>query len=128
MRARAAGCTAADALTCIQGYSSPVRGARRNVPAGQYRVVAESLEGARRRSHAPATRAARMKSTVCPEGPIEGAGRPESKRDGGAGRRPCALRGTPGGGDWVLMDAILALPMDSLSRIGLPCGSVSSHP
>src|SRR5450756_710056 len=47
-------------------------------------MVAESFEGARRKSQAPAARAARTRSTVRPEGPIEGAGRPASKRDGGA--------------------------------------------
>lgn len=38
------GCTAATALACVSGGSSPVRASRRNVPAGTYRVVAESLQ------------------------------------------------------------------------------------
>lgn len=36
---------ATDALTCGEGGSSPVRTRKRNVPAGEYRVVAESLLG-----------------------------------------------------------------------------------
>ena len=35
-------CTAATSLVCNAGGQSPVRASRRNVPAGQYRVVAES--------------------------------------------------------------------------------------
>ena len=38
-------CTAATALICEAESQSPVRASRRNVPAGQYRVVAESLLG-----------------------------------------------------------------------------------
>jgi hypothetical protein len=38
-------CTAADALVCHADGTSPVRASRRNVPAGAYRVVAESLLG-----------------------------------------------------------------------------------
>jgi hypothetical protein len=38
-------CTPASALVCQAGASSPVRAARRNVPAGAYRVVAESALG-----------------------------------------------------------------------------------
>jgi hypothetical protein len=38
-------CTAATALLCHEDSTSPVRASRRNVPAGQYRVVAESLLG-----------------------------------------------------------------------------------
>jgi hypothetical protein len=36
-------CTPASALLCQAGTQSPVRASRRNVPAGSYRVVAESL-------------------------------------------------------------------------------------
>lgn len=35
-------CTAATALVCVAGGQSPVRASKRNVPPGQYRVVAES--------------------------------------------------------------------------------------
>jgi hypothetical protein len=38
-------CTAAAALGCQTGSTSPVRESRRNVPAGSYRVVAESQLG-----------------------------------------------------------------------------------
>jgi hypothetical protein len=38
-------CLASTALACQVGSQSPVRASRRNVPAGQYRVVAESLLG-----------------------------------------------------------------------------------
>jgi hypothetical protein len=38
----APGCTPSDALICWAGGSSPVRASRHNVPAGNYRVVAES--------------------------------------------------------------------------------------
>ena len=38
-------CTAATALLCHAGGQSPVRASKRNVPAGQYRVVPESLLG-----------------------------------------------------------------------------------
>jgi hypothetical protein len=38
-------CTAATALSCSSAGQSPVRGGKRNVPAGTYRVVAESLHG-----------------------------------------------------------------------------------
>lgn len=37
-------CTAASTLACQSGGSSPVRLSRRNVPAGSYRVVAESQQ------------------------------------------------------------------------------------
>jgi hypothetical protein len=36
-------CVSVSALTCQSGGTSPVRASKRNVPAGQYRVVAESL-------------------------------------------------------------------------------------
>jgi hypothetical protein len=36
---------AADLLTCGTGSSSPVRASKRNVPAGKYRVIDESLQG-----------------------------------------------------------------------------------
>ncbi len=39
------GCTLTDALICHADDTSPVRASRRNVPAGAYRVVAESLLG-----------------------------------------------------------------------------------
>src|SRR5450830_339136 len=68
-------------------------------------MVAESFEGARRKSQAPAPRAARTRSTVRPEGPIEGARRPASKRDGGAG-----LAARSGGGVSVPMASFYPTP------------------
>jgi hypothetical protein len=38
-------CTPSATLLCTTGGASPVRGTKRNVPAGEYRVVAESLLG-----------------------------------------------------------------------------------